>query len=383
MSARSSSAVSACVLAVHADGDRRQSLRDPARPDGHRPADASRSTTSATTARSTRRSRLADRRRPGGRARRATWARRSIRPLTTRVVPFNDLAALEAALADRRRSRPADRAGPDEHRHRPARPRLPRGRPRADPAVRHAPDHRRDPHDLCRSRRLHPARSASIRTSSSSARRSVAGSPSATYGFSEAGRPDHGCSSLDNSDVGGIGGTLAGYALSLAAVRATLGEVLTEAAFERMIPLAERWTAGVEEVIAAHGVPWHVTRLGCRAEYHFLPSPAADRARPSGRPRDPELERFLHLYVMNRRILMTPFHNMALMCPATTDGGRRPPHGRLRRRGRRALRLTSAPPRRDRWLWQAASVTARVSPGSPPWSPDPARVSRTKGGSRP
>ncbi len=120
----------------------------------------------------------------------------------------------------------------------------------------------------------------------------------------------------EDSDVGGIGGTLAGYALSLAAIRATLGEVLTAEAFDRMIPLAERWAAGVDEAIERHDVPWHVTRLGARAEYHFMPT------RPrTGREQwdhaDPELERFLHLWAMNRGILMTPFHNMALMSPAT------------------------------------------------------------------
>ena len=84
-----------------------------------------------------------------------------------------------------------------------------------------------------------------------------------------------------------------------------------------MIPLAERWEAGVNDVIAERGVPWHVTRLGARAEYHFM----AERPL-TGREQwdrgDFELERFLHLYALNRRILMTPFHNMALMSPATT-----------------------------------------------------------------
>jgi glutamate-1-semialdehyde 2,1-aminomutase len=123
---------------------------------------------------------------------------------------------------------------------------------------------------------------------------------------------------LEDADVGGIGGTLAGYALSLAATRATLGEVLTDAAFERMIPLAERWTAGVEDVLRTRGVPWHVTRLGARAEYHFMPSPPRT-GREQWDNSDFELERFLHLYVLNRGILMTPFHNMALMSPATTE----------------------------------------------------------------
>ena len=144
------------------------------------------------------------------------------------------------------------------------------------------------------------------------------GIPSAAYGFSaEVAARLRGSIAVEDSDVGGIGGTLAGYALSLAATRATLGEVLTAEAFERMIPLAERWEAGVNEVLAAAGVPWHVTRLGARAEYHFMPDPPRTGAEQWANA-DPELERFLHLWAMNRRILMTPFHNMALMSPATT-----------------------------------------------------------------
>ncbi|HSW43572.1 MAG TPA: aspartate aminotransferase family protein [Patescibacteria group bacterium] len=145
------------------------------------------------------------------------------------------------------------------------------------------------------------------------------GIPAATYGMSAdvaervTARID-----LEDCDLGGIGGTLAGYALSLAAVRATLGEVLTTEAFDRMIPLAERWEAGVNDVLARHEVPWHVTRLGARAEYHFM----ATRPR-TGREQadhgDFELERFLHLWAMNRGILLTPFHNMALMSPATSE----------------------------------------------------------------
>ena len=123
---------------------------------------------------------------------------------------------------------------------------------------------------------------------------------------------------LEDADVGGIGGTLSGNALSLAAVRATLGEVLTDEAFARMIPLAERWERGVGEVIAANGAPWHVTRLGCRAEYHFRPTPPRTGAEQWAAG-DFELERYLHLHALNRGILLTPFHNMALVCPATTE----------------------------------------------------------------
>ena len=139
------------------------------------------------------------------------------------------------------------------------------------------------------------------------------------YGFTEeVGERMRAAIPWEDSDVGGIGGTLAGNALSLAAVRATLTEVLTDAAFARMIPLAERWEAGVNGVLHDADVPWHVTRLGARAEYHFMPDPPRTGAEQWANA-DPDLERFLHLWAMNRRVLMTPFHNMALMSPATTE----------------------------------------------------------------
>jgi glutamate-1-semialdehyde 2,1-aminomutase len=145
------------------------------------------------------------------------------------------------------------------------------------------------------------------------------GIPSAAYGFSpEVASRIAGSIAVEDSDVGGIGGTLAGYALSLAAIRATLGEVLTADAFEHMIPLAERWGSGVNGVVRERGLPWHVTRLGARAEYHFMREPPRTGAEQWANA-DPELERFLHLWAMNRGVLMTPFHNMALISPATTE----------------------------------------------------------------
>jgi glutamate-1-semialdehyde 2,1-aminomutase len=121
----------------------------------------------------------------------------------------------------------------------------------------------------------------------------------------------------DLVDTGGVGGTLAGNALSVAATRATLEHVLTEAAFEQMIGLAGRFTAGVQGVIDACGVPWSVVQLGARAEYRFC-APAPVNGGQSAAAGDEELEDYLHLFLHNRGILLTPFHNMALMCPATT-----------------------------------------------------------------
>jgi len=145
-----------------------------------------------------------------------------------------------------------------------------------------------------------------------------AGIPGAAYGFSqEVADRIVAKQELENCDVGGIGGTLAGNALSLAAMRATLTKVLTKEAFDRMVPMAERWTAGVAKAIADAELPWHVTRLGCRAEYIFGPEPR--NGQQAHDAMDFELERFMHLYALNRGILLTPFHNMALMSPATTE----------------------------------------------------------------
>jgi glutamate-1-semialdehyde 2,1-aminomutase len=122
----------------------------------------------------------------------------------------------------------------------------------------------------------------------------------------------------DDTDVSGVGGTLAANALSLAAIRATLEHVLTEDAFGPMILLAERFTSGVNEVIQRHGAPWSVTRLGCRAEYVFLPH-APSSGGEAAAAMDHTLERLMHLHALNRGVLLTPFHNMALMSPATTE----------------------------------------------------------------
>ena len=121
----------------------------------------------------------------------------------------------------------------------------------------------------------------------------------------------------DYEDTGGVGGTLAGNALSLAAMRVTLAEVLTEEAYAHAVPLAARFADGVREVAAAHDLPWNVTQLGCRAEYRFQGEPARNGS-DAHAASDPELERYLHLHALNRGVMLTPFHNMALMGPTTT-----------------------------------------------------------------
>jgi glutamate-1-semialdehyde 2,1-aminomutase len=114
-------------------------------------------------------------------------------------------------------------------------------------------------------------------------------------------------------DVAGVGGTLTGSALALAAVKATLSVALRDEDFAVAIPLAERFTEGVAGVIAGAGLPWHVQRLGCRAEYWFCPPPRTGAEAAAAV--DEELDGFMHLWAFNRGILLAPFHNMALFSP--------------------------------------------------------------------
>lgn len=145
------------------------------------------------------------------------------------------------------------------------------------------------------------------------------GIPVGAFGVSEAvARAIAELSDADLVDTGGVGGTLAGNALSLAAMRATLGHVLTEEAFNRMIPLASRFTEGVDAALDEFRLPWHIVQLGARAEFRFSAEPPKNGGQ-SVKLADAELEDYLRLHSINRGVLRTPFHNMALMCPETTE----------------------------------------------------------------
>ncbi len=118
-------------------------------------------------------------------------------------------------------------------------------------------------------------------------------------------------------DVAGVGGTLTANALALAAIKATLSTCLREEDFAIAVPLAERFTDGVAGVIEQHALPWHVQRLGCRAEYWFCPPPRDGAAAAAAV--DDDLEGFMHLWALNRGVLLTPFHNMSLFSPHHTE----------------------------------------------------------------
>lgn len=145
------------------------------------------------------------------------------------------------------------------------------------------------------------------------------GVPAAVYGFTEeVSQQFYSQLSVDDADVGGIGGTLAGNALSIAAMKATLQHVLTEEFYAKSVQLQERFASGVESVIKEFDLPWIVKRLGNRSEYWFRSTPPRNGGEAFAAI-DHELDRYMHLFALNRGILMTPFHNMALISPDITE----------------------------------------------------------------
>lgn len=237
--------------------------------------------------------------------------------LTTKVVEFNDLAALEAALADGDVA--CVLAEPVMTNIGIVHP-----QPGFHEALREIT--RRtgtlliidETHTICTSPGGYTA-AYSLEPDILTIGKPIAGGvPAAVYGFSaQVAERIRTNLSVDHADTGGIGGTLAGNALSVAAMKATLEHVLTQEAYDHTIPLAERWTAGVQSVIDEYHLRWHVTQLGCRAEYWFC-----ERAPQNGgeavASMDDDLDRYMHLAALNRGILLTPFHNMALIAPQTT-----------------------------------------------------------------
>ena len=146
-----------------------------------------------------------------------------------------------------------------------------------------------------------------------------AGIPSGAYGLThEVAQKILQHPEADIIDVGGVGGTLAGNPLSLAAMKATLASVLTDEAFEYMVQLCDSYTSDVQALIERYEMPWSISQIGARAEYRFT-TPAPANGTESATAADDELDEYMHLYMCNRGILMTPFHNMALMCPDTSQ----------------------------------------------------------------
>jgi glutamate-1-semialdehyde 2,1-aminomutase len=144
------------------------------------------------------------------------------------------------------------------------------------------------------------------------------GIPTGAYGLSaEFAEKALSRDDLDLVDMGGVGGTLAGNPLSVAAMRATLEHVLTDKAFSHMIETCSIFTAGIEEIFNRYDLPWSINQLGARCEYRFA-KPYPRNGGEANAAADGELEDYLHIYLANRGIMLTPFHNMALMCPTTS-----------------------------------------------------------------
>ena len=145
------------------------------------------------------------------------------------------------------------------------------------------------------------------------------GLPAAAYGFS-AQMASRMQAAKDSAPAGhsGIGTTLSGNMMTLATIHATLTEVATEAAYQHMLALASLLEQQLIESLKVHNMPWNISRMGARLELQFCKNPPSNAAEARAAQND-ELESAIHLYLLNRGVLLTPFHNMMLVCPATTE----------------------------------------------------------------
>ncbi len=115
----------------------------------------------------------------------------------------------------------------------------------------------------------------------------------------------------------GIGTTLSANALALAAMRAMLDQVMTQDAYVTMLATADRLVAGLNAVITRHNAPWHVAHVGARVEFTCSPHPPRNGTEARA-AMDHELEVTVHLALVNRGVLIAPFHNMMLTSPDTS-----------------------------------------------------------------
>ena len=145
------------------------------------------------------------------------------------------------------------------------------------------------------------------------------GLPAAAYGFSNelAVRMQ---AAKDAAPAGhsGIGTTLSGNMMTLAAMHATLTQVATPAAYAHMLELAGILENGLNTTLERHALPWCITRIGARLELQFCAT-APTNAKQARAAQNDELEHAIHLFLLNRGVLLTPFHNMMLVCPATSQ----------------------------------------------------------------
>lgn len=145
------------------------------------------------------------------------------------------------------------------------------------------------------------------------------GIPCAAYGFSEK-LALLAVATKRNAPPGhsGIGTTLTANLLAMKAMRATLTEIMTEATYAPMHELAHQLAQGLRAIIQQHQLPWCVTQVGARAEFQFCSEPPKNGTQAQ-EVMNPSLEHYIHLFLLNRGVLITPFHNMMLICPSTTQ----------------------------------------------------------------
>ncbi len=145
------------------------------------------------------------------------------------------------------------------------------------------------------------------------------GLPAAAYGFNAA-MATRMQAAKDQAPAGhsGIGTTLSGNMMTLAAIQATLSQVATEQAYHHMLNLAQQLEQQLKAALQQHQLAWNITRLGARLELQFCPQTphTAEQARAA---QNDTLESAIHLYLLNRGVLLTPFHNMMLICPASSE----------------------------------------------------------------
>lgn len=145
------------------------------------------------------------------------------------------------------------------------------------------------------------------------------GMPCAAYGFSaELAAQAEAAKRAAPPGHSGIGTTLTANLLAMAAMRATLTELMTPEVFAALHARCSRLAEGLRKVIGRHRLPWCVTQVGARCEFQFCPVPPRNGSE-AGAAMDAELEQAIHLALLNRGVMITPFHNMMLVCPDTTD----------------------------------------------------------------
>ncbi len=143
------------------------------------------------------------------------------------------------------------------------------------------------------------------------------GLPAAVWGFTEAVAKAMTAAREATPGYSGMGTTLTANALAVAAMRANLTEVMTDAAYAHMIALADRLAAALEAVVARRRLPWVVTSVGARVEFMLAPKRPADGGE-AALIGDAEIEGALRLALIRRGVVITPFHNMMLIAPTTT-----------------------------------------------------------------